>query len=106
MQQIIVIINIFFLATLHYINCNLGHHLEASRLEVQAHIERFVARHAQSLSRGEKFKLNVLGDRVENYGILKPLGYFTVNRSTHLNGLNTVMTYMIVLMQFKVSSAN
>ena len=102
----IILFTFIFIATLHFMNCNLGHELEASRLEAKAHLEDFKARHTQRLSGAEKFRLNILGDRLENYGVLKPLGYFTVNRSTHLNGISAVVTYMIVLMQFKVSSTD
>lgn len=91
---------------IHYYTCSLGHSLESARLEAQSQLMGYLTRNSnpdRGLSRADKFELDILSERLATYGVLRPLGYFNVNHETHLSGFNTMLTYIVVLMQFKVS---
>ena len=85
--------------------CNMGQGLESARLEVRARLEQSVAVSAARLTGRQKFKAEILAGRLEAFGTFRPLAYFEMNHPTNLSGIHTMVTYLIVLMQFKVSGS-
>ena len=86
-----------------YYACRTGQDLEDVRSEAKTILEEFATRTCTDHSDGVKFRAKVLVERMGKPGALKPLSYFSVNNSAHLSGISTMITYLIVLMQFKVS---
>ena len=53
----------------------------------------------QSLER----KINLLKTFVDNDSPISPFGYFSITGGTFLSAMATVLTYLIVLIQFKMA---
>ena len=60
-------------------------------------------KHFSSLTETTLLDLDLLIDRLSRKGLISPLDYFDVNNSCFLSMAGTIITYLIVLMQFKVS---
>ena len=57
-----------------------------------------------SLPEDQKYSLNVLESRLGEHEALKPMGAFTLDSSTSTAAIGLMMTYMVVLLQFKTAS--
>ena len=55
------------------------------------------------LDRRLKWKIQVLEDRLSRPNAISPYFAFNLNRSTFLPGLATVLTYLIIVIQFKLT---
>ena len=55
------------------------------------------------LDRRLKWKIQVLEDRLSRPNAISPYFAFNMNRSTFLPGLATVLTYLIIVIQFKLT---
>ena len=60
-------------------------------------------KHFLTLSDPNLIDLDLLIDRLSRRGPISPMDYFEVNNSCFLSMAGTITTYLIVLMQFKVS---
>ena len=56
-----------------------------------------------NMSRRQKAKLTVLDMRLERENVFSPFGLFTLNRSTVVSCYASVVTYFIIMIQFRIS---
>lgn len=84
--------------------CDTGQELENARREAKIQLERYMARNTEVMSGQDRFRAEILLGRFETMGRFRPSGYFSMNSATFLSVVSTMLTYLIVLVQFKVSN--
>ena len=48
-------------------------------------------------------KIDLMNELLENESPISPFGYFSITGGAFLSALTTIITYLIVLIQFKLS---
>jgi hypothetical protein len=88
---------------------DLGHETETELRKVKANLRKFVmywVNSATSLNPVDQQSLLVLGDEFLENSTIKPCGYFSLNREMASSAVGILLTYFIVLLQFKISESN
>ena len=82
-----------------YFMFDVGHKLDAARFRAKATLEDTFL----EIGGDKNCKMDILLARLETPGAVSPFGYFSVNRNSFLSAIATSFTYLVVLMQFKIS---
>ena len=95
----------FSALNLLYFACSVGQELEDNLGKAKEALEDHARFKLGSLPKDESTRLDwqILASRLAGGNGISPGNFFRVNRSCFLQSLGTAFTYLIVLMQFKVS---
>ena len=97
----------FSVLNLLYLACSVGQDLEDNLDKAKEALENHARFSLGGLPRDESTRLDwqIMASRLTNNNGsgISPFNFFRVNRSCFLQALGTAFTYLIVLMQFKVS---
>ncbi len=88
-----------------YFTCKCGQDLEDQRQRSRLALKRFYRRHGIELSRDDGRDYDDLLDHLQESKIIAPYSLFSLGHSCFVEALATGITYLIVLMQFKVSES-
>lgn len=86
-----------------------GQNLQKSVLKAKRAVEDILMTTASGMSKKEnkshelKVKMSVLKSRLDDGCPIEPLSYFKLNKQTLISIQATVLTYIIILLQFKLS---
>lgn len=79
--------------------CHTGQRLEDEMKNAKYDLQKYIMQNGNECN----FKCDVLLERFSVNSVIRPKAYFGVNHSSFLNTMGTILTYLIVLLQFRVA---
>ena len=90
---------IYYTSTLYFITMT----TESAFLELKNLVIPLQQRMIQEKDSGEQMKIKLLIEKVENVKTLSGDGYFEINRGTLTSIVGISITYLIILLQFRIA---